>query len=339
MEFYLDSANIAEIEEAMNLGFITGLTTTPTFMHRDGITDIDGTIMKLSKMVPVLQIEALGEKSDEIVDEAHRLLDLGLDSQKTVFKIPISMEGARACYKLRQEGHMVNLHLVYSLQQAYMAFSAGASYVCPLVGRLQDQGYDALGLVQQCVEAVNYYGYDSKIMFSSVRHAEHVRNALNIGVDTCTIPWKVIQQLFQNHFTDIGTQQFFEHTRLMTITVKDAMRKADAVISEDKTIADALVKMSKSKLGAVTVIDANGSLKGVFTDGDVRRMETEGTMDTQKTLSSLSYGTPKSVEAGALLHEASNAFKTHKVDTLAVLDNGKPIGMIDIQDLLNPSLD
>ncbi len=338
MEFYLDSANIQEIEDAMNLGFITGLTTTPTFMHRDGITDIDGTIMKLSNMVPVLQIEALGEKSSEIVDEAHRLLDLGLDSSKTVFKIPISMEGARACNQLRSEGHMVNLHLVYSVQQAYMAFSAGATYVCPLVGRLQDQGYDALGLVQQCIDAVNYYGYDSKIMFSSVRHPEHVRNALNLGVHTCTIPWKVIKQLFQNHFTDIGTQQFFEHTRLMTITVKEGMRPVDAIISSDKTIADALVVMSKSKLGAVTVVDASGSLTGVFTDGDVRRMESSGQMDVHKKLNELSYGTPKTIEAQALLADASKLFKEHRVDTLAVMEGGKPIGMIDIQDLLSPSL-
>ena len=90
MELYLDSANLTEIEEAFKLGFIFGLTTTPTFMHRDGHTDIDATIMKLSGIAPVLQVEALGETKDEIVREADRLLELGLDPQKTVFKIPIS---------------------------------------------------------------------------------------------------------------------------------------------------------------------------------------------------------------------------------------------------------
>ena len=100
MELYLDSANLAEIEKAFQLGFIDGLTTTPTFMHRDGITDIDATILQLAKMVPVLQVEALGKTAAEIETEAHRLLALGLDKTTTVFKIPISLKGATACKRL-----------------------------------------------------------------------------------------------------------------------------------------------------------------------------------------------------------------------------------------------
>ena len=171
MELYLDSADLKEIEDAFKLGFLDGLTTTPTFMHRGGVTDVDALIVKLSKMVPVLQIEALGNTAEEVVKEAHRQLKLGLDPKKTVFKIPVSLEGVRACRMLRNENLLVNVHLVYTLQQAYMAMKAGASYVCPLVGRLQDQGHDALELVGQCVFAVDHYGYDTKIMFSSVRNA------------------------------------------------------------------------------------------------------------------------------------------------------------------------
>src|SRR6185436_4252104 len=182
MELYLDSADLKEIEEAFQLGFLTGLTTTPTFMHRGGVKDIDQMILKLAKMVPILQVEALGETADEIVKEAKRQLKMGLKKETTVFKIPVSLEGVKACKRLRDEDIMVNVHLVYTLQQAYMAMQAGASYVCPLVGRLQDQGHDALSLVQQCVEAVNHYKYDTKVMFSSVRYAEHIRNALSSGV-------------------------------------------------------------------------------------------------------------------------------------------------------------
>src|SRR4029077_12380752 len=131
--------------------------------------DIDGLIIKLSKIVPILQIEALGNTVKEVLDEAHRQLKLGLDPKKTVFKIPVSLEGVKACYMLRKEGLMVNVHLVYTLQQAYMAMHAGANYVCPLVGRLQDQGHDALELIAQCVKAVDHYDYKTKIMFSSVR--------------------------------------------------------------------------------------------------------------------------------------------------------------------------
>jgi transaldolase len=144
MELYLDSADLNEIKEAFKLGFIKGLTTTPTFMHRHGVTDIDGLIVELSKIVPVLQIEALGDTAEEVVAEAERQLALGLDKDKTVFKIPVSLEGVRACKMLRDKGFLVNVHLIYTLQQAYMALEAGASYICPLVGRLQDQGHDAL---------------------------------------------------------------------------------------------------------------------------------------------------------------------------------------------------
>ena len=217
MELYLDSANLKEIEEGFKLGFLDGLTTTPTFMQREGITDIDGTIVKLSKMVPVLQIEALGEKAEDVVKEAERLLALGLDPKNTVFKIPVSLEGVRACYLLRKKDLLVNVHLVYTLQQAYMAMHAGATYVCPLVGRLQDQGQDAIGLVEQCVDAVDHYGYDTKIMFSSVRNSEHIRNALNVGAHTITVPLKILKSLTENHFTTLGTQQFLRDTRLMTV--------------------------------------------------------------------------------------------------------------------------
>ena len=134
MELYLDSADIKEIEEAFQLGFIAGLTTTPTFMHRHGITDIDDTILKLADIVPVLQIEALGNTCREIHKEAHRLLNLGLDIERTVFKIPVSIDGVKACKMLKDGDIKVNIHLVYTLQQAYMAMAAGADYVNPFGG-------------------------------------------------------------------------------------------------------------------------------------------------------------------------------------------------------------
>ncbi|MDX1408842.1 MAG: transaldolase family protein [Saprospiraceae bacterium] len=336
MELYLDSANLTEIEEAFKLGFLYGLTTTPTFMHRDGHTDIDATIVRLAQMVPVLQVEALGRSKDEIIKEAHRLLELGLDPEKTVFKIPISLEGASACRTLVDEGLQVNLHLIYTVQQAYIAMSARATYICPLVGRLQDQGHDALSVVEQCVDAVNDYGYPSKIMFSSVRHAEHVRNAINIGVHACTIPWKVLKQLAQNHFTDIGTQQFFTDTRLISKQVRDVIRDHQAVISADKMVLDAMVDMTQSKLGAVTVLNGDGSIHRVFTDGDLRRLlETEGGEALHKQLGALPANAPHTVDADSTLQASSELFRQLKVDTLVVRDNGRVIGMLDIQDLLS----
>ncbi len=335
MELYLDSADISEIKEAFKIGFIDGLTTTPTFMHRHGITDVDATIMELAKIVPVLQIEALGETADEIVAEAHRQEKLGLDRSTTVYKIPVSMEGLKACKTLTKEGFLVNVHLVYTLQQAYMAMQAGASYVCPLVGRLQDQGTDALQLVEACVHAVNYYGYDTKIMFSSVRNVEHVRNAIEVGVHTITAPWKIMKQLTENHFTEIGTRQFFEHTRLMTVRVKDIINDNNPTVSKDSTVTDCLVKMTSGGFGAVTVVNEANEAIGFFTDGDLRRLiEQNGGNAVSQKMSELDLHVPLSIDGNELLFEAQKLFTEKKVDELVVTSEGKVIGMIDIQDLV-----
>lgn len=336
MELYLDSADVEEIKEAFQLGFLAGLTTTPTFMHRHGITNIDETIVELSKVVPILQIEALGSNVDEIIAEVHRQSDLGLDKERTVFKIPISLEGVRACKKLIDDGYLVNIHLVYTLQQAYMAMAAGASYVCPLVGRLQDQGHDALQLVDQCVQAANYYGYNSKIMFSSVRNIEHVRNALNIGVHTITAPWNVIQQMSKNHLTDLGTQQFVEHTRLMTYKVKDILGEINPTATVEDKISDCLIKITMGGFGAVTIVDSNSEAIGIFTDGDLRRLIANKGADSvnKKVADVLELKKPLTIEENELLFEANNIFQRKPINSIVVTKKAKVVGMIHIHDIL-----
>lgn len=335
MELYLDSADLAEIKEAMEIGFLTGLTTTPTFMHRHGITDIDGTIVELSNIVDILQIEALGDTAEEVIAEAYRQEALGLDRNKTVYKIPMSLEGVKACKKLTDEGFMVNIHLVYTLQQAYMAMEAGATYVCPLVGRLQDQGNDAVALIEQCVTAVEYYGYDTKIMFSSVRNVEHIRNAINVGVHTITVPWKLIKSSMLNHFTTIGTDQFTQDTHIMTAKVKDVVGAKNPSVGLDATVTDCLVKMTAGGYGAVSVIDANGAAAGIFTDGDLRRLvEFKGADAVNSKMSDLGLSTPKTIDAEELLYKAQAIFQDTKVDSLVVVSQGKVVGLLDVQDMI-----
>ena len=335
MELYLDSADLGEIKEAMEMGFFTGLTTTPTFMHRHGITDIDGTIVELSKIVDVLQIEALGDTAEEVIAEAYRQEALGLDRSKTVYKIPMSLEGVKACKKLTDEGFLVNIHLVYTLQQAYLAMEAGATYVCPLVGRLQDQGNDALALIEQCVNAVEYYGYDSKIMFSSVRTVEHMRNAINVGVHTFTAPLKMVKAATLNHFTTIGTDQFTQDTHIMTAKVKDVVGAKNPHVGMDATVTDALVKMTAGGYGAVSVIDGNGAAAGIFTDGDLRRlMESKGADSVNAKMSDLGLTAPKTIDAEQLLYKAQAMFADTKVDSLVVVSQGKVVGLLDVQDMI-----
>jgi len=335
MELFLDSIKFEEVQEANDLGFLTGLTTTPTFMQREGITDVDSVILRLSKMTNILMVESLGNSAEEIIAESERLLRLGLNKDTTVFKIPISFEGAKACKILTGKGLKVNLHLVYTIQQAYIAFCAGATYICPLVGRLQDQGQDALALVEQCVKAVERYNYKTKVMFSSVRSIEHVRNAINLGSHACTIPWNVLKQLPQNHFTELGIRQFVEHTEMSTIRASDLVKTDEVFLNSNSTVLDALIQMTKSGTGACIILNDQGEIYRVFTDGDLRRLIKSGQNDlVNKKFTELETNSPISVSLNASLNEITKLFKAKEVDNIVVIDNEKPIGIIDIQDVL-----
>lgn len=339
MDLYLDSVDFKEIEAAFDFGFVKGLTTTPTFMHRHGITDIDGAIVKLSGMVPELQVEALGDTSDAIVAEAERILSLGLE-REPVFKVPISNAGVKACKRLTDRGHRVNVHLIYTLNQAYMAMEAGAAFVCPLAGRMQDQGHDAIKLFEQLVEVVEIQGYDTKVMFSSVRHAEHVRQALLAGVHVCTVPFMVMQRLCDNSLTEVGAAQFREHTQLMTLKVKDLIREENPVCRATDTLTSAMVGMTESRLGAVTVVDGDGKVIGVFTDGDLRRrLQKDGRSILDQTLGEIGFTkSPVTIGRESLLNEAVKLFKEFQVDSIIVVDGERPAGILDIQDLVRLGL-
>ena len=339
MDLYLDSVDFKEIERAFEFGFLKGLTTTPTFMHRHGITDIDAAIVKLSGMVPELQVEALGDTVETILAEADRIMALPLKSEP-VFKVPISNAGVTACQRLTAKGRRVNVHLIYTLSQAYMAVASGAAFVCPLAGRLQDQGHDAIKLFEQCVEMIERYNYDSKVMFSSVRHPEHVRQALLAGVHVCTVPYGVISHLCDNSLTALGTAQFREHTALMTMRVKDLIRSQNPVCEIGETLSAAMVKMTESRLGLVTLVDGAGKLAGVFTDGDLRRhLQQDGRQILDTTFAKIEYtNTPVTIGQDALLNEAVKLFKEFEVDSIVVVDGDRPTGVLDIQDLVKLGL-
>jgi TalC/MipB family fructose-6-phosphate aldolase len=339
MDLYLDSVDFHEIEEAFRLGIVKGLTTTPTFMHRHGVTDVDAAIVKLSGMTPELHVEALGRTHDEIVSEAHRVLALPLENEP-VFKVPVSLEGIRACGTLTSQGHRVNVHLVYTLHQAYLAMAAGAAFVCPLAGRLQDQGHDAIALFDQVLQVARQYAYPTRVMFSSVRHSEHVRQALLLGVDVCTAPWSVIRRLGDNVLTTLGTNQFLEHGRLVTTRVREVIREQNPVCSLGDTAMQALVKMTESRLGAVALVDDAGNLAGIFTDGDVRRvLQENGRQVLDQRMSELvSTAHPITIAADATLAEAVELFNQHQIDNIVVLDSNAPIGMLDVQDLVKLGL-
>ena len=220
-----------------------------------------------------------------------------------------------------------------------MALTAGANYVCVLVGRMQDQGHDALSLVKQIVDVIKEYKYNCKVMFSSVRYPEHVKDALTLGAHNITLPWSIMKKLADNHLTKLGTDQFFQHTRLMTIQVKNVIADSNPIVDTECRVLDALLKMTDSGMGAVSVVTKDGKLAGIFTDGDLRRqMRQLGDHILTATVGECMSVNPISIEGDSMLQKAADIFNANQVDNIIVTENGVPIGMLDIQDMVNLDL-
>ncbi len=335
MELFVDSVDFAEIQAAVDLGFLEGITTTPTFMYRHGIKDINHAIVDLSGMARQVHVEALGEDCAAILQEAERLWSLPGLQKEPVFKIPVTNEGLKAGYRLRQQGHATNIHLIYTLNQVYMAAESGATYICPLVGRLHDQGHDSFALIEQAVKIIDRYHYPSKIMVSSVRHPEHVRLALLCGANAVTMPWKVMRILVENALSGLGIEDFSLHTKLTTYTVEQFVGSRNPAVMEDVTVGEAAIEMTRSKLGAVSITDQTGRLVGILTDGDLRRAINREDLILTK-VGQIMTRDPKCVPANCMLQDAVALIQQYKLDNLIVVDaQNHPIGMLDIQDLLN----
>uniref|UniRef100_A0A7V0Z7H6 Probable transaldolase n=1 Tax=candidate division WOR-3 bacterium TaxID=2052148 RepID=A0A7V0Z7H6_UNCW3 len=207
MELYLDTANLDEIREIAQWGILDGVTTNPTLMARER-GDYKKILKEICDIVkgPVSG-EVLGLKVDEMVNEARELSKI---SEYVVIKIPCTVDGLKATKVLSNDGIKVNMTLVFSSNQALLAAKAGAAYVSPFVGRLDDIGNPGIEVVNDILTIYRNYNFKTKIIFASVRHPEHVRQAALLGVDICTIPYKVFTQLIRHSLTDVGIKKFLE---------------------------------------------------------------------------------------------------------------------------------
>lgn len=338
MELFIDSVDMDVIKQAVDLGFIEGITTTPTFMHREGIEDVDGAIEELSNLGPQLHVEALGDTVQEIMEEANRLSSLPGLGQELTFKIPVTTEGLKAASRLTDDGHRVNVHLVYTLNQIYMAAEAGATYICPLVGRLHDQGHDSFALIEQGVNLINKQDYDSKLMVSSVRHPEHVRLAALAGAQAITVPWKVLKILPENSLTDKGIRSFEKDTKLTTYTVHQFIGDSNPTVTEDTPVGKAAVEMTQSGYGIVSVVNEDGKLTGVLTDGDLRRAVDQRDLGSQNVAEVMT-DQPTTIPEDMILDQAVDYLRKQELDNLIVMNSAnEPVGILDVQHVLKEDL-
>jgi transaldolase len=211
VKIFIDTANLNEIRKAKALGLVDGVTTNPTLLAKEG-EEIESLIRKISEEVmgPV-NVEVTGITSEEIVKEARWMATWG---DEIVIKIPINQEGLKAVKILSSEGIRTNVTLLFSASQAILAAKAGATYVCPFLGRLDDISFSGIELIRQ-IKGIygNYDDIQTKIIVASVRHPIHVIEAGLIGAEIVTIPPAILDQMVKHPLTDKGIAQFLEDAK------------------------------------------------------------------------------------------------------------------------------
>ncbi len=210
MRFFLDTAMVDEIREAVEWGVVDGVTTNPSLVAKSG-RNMREVILEICELVngPV-SAEVLSLKADEMVPEAQRLADI---HPNVVVKIPMTEEGLKAVRRLSDLGVKTNVTLVFSTNQALLAAKAGASFVSPFIGRLDDISHEGMNIVREIVPIFRNYEIGAQVIVASVRHPRHVVEAALIGADIATIPFRVLRQMVKHPLTDIGIARFLEDYR------------------------------------------------------------------------------------------------------------------------------
>ncbi|MEA3486571.1 MAG: fructose-6-phosphate aldolase [Thermodesulfobacteriota bacterium] len=210
MKFFIDTGNIAEIREGLELGMVDGVTTNPSLVAKEN-KDFDTVVKEILEIVkgPV-SLEVISEDADGMVAEGKKLAEL---AENVVVKVPMTTEGLKATRMLSDMGISVNQTLIFSPVQALLAAKAGADYVSPFIGRLDDISHNGMDLVEQILTIFDNYGFDCEVIVASVRHPIHVLDAALLGADIATIPFKVIKQLAGHPLTDVGVERFLADWR------------------------------------------------------------------------------------------------------------------------------
>jgi transaldolase len=205
MKFFIDTADVKAIKEMAALGVLDGVTTNPTLMAKEG-RDFIEVLREICEIVDgPISAEVISLKAEGMLREARMLAEL---HPNIVVKIPITLEGLKATKALSREGIKTNVTLVFSANQALLAAKAGATYVSPFVGRLDDIGQAGMDLVREIVTLYDNYGYPTQVIVASIRNPIHVLEAALMGAHVATIPPSVIEQLVKHPLTDIGIQRF-----------------------------------------------------------------------------------------------------------------------------------
>lgn len=207
MRFFLDTANLEELQAGARWGIVDGVTTNPSLIAREGVP-LEEQVRKICDIVDGdISAEVIATDTDGMLSEGRKLAKI---HKNIVVKVPLTRDGIRACSALSREGIRVNVTLCFSPSQAILAAKAGAYFVSPFVGRIDDSGWDGMALIRDITQIYRMYGFATQVLTASVRHSGHVIEAAKAGAHIATMPFKVLDGLFNHPLTDKGVEQFLK---------------------------------------------------------------------------------------------------------------------------------
>ncbi|PER97236.1 fructose-6-phosphate aldolase [Bacillus cereus] len=212
MKFFIDTANVEDIKKAYRLGIVSGVTTNPSLVVKEGV-NFEDRITEICQAVPEVESVSAEVTPDaitaaEMIGQAEELIKINGGDKNITIKIPMTLDGLEACRYLTKKGVKTNVTLIFTVNQALLAASAGATYVSPFIGRLDDISEDGVRLVAKIAEVFHIHGLDTQIIAASVRHPDHVTRVARAGAHIATIPYKVVEQMSMHPLTDQGIEKF-----------------------------------------------------------------------------------------------------------------------------------
>jgi len=208
MQIFLDTANLEHIRHGVDLGVVSGVTTNPSLVSKEGKVDYKALVKQICAIVPgPVSTEVLSQESEGMIAEAR---EIATWAENIAVKIPSTLEGLAATSVLARENVKVNMTLCFSLNQAMLAAAAGAAFISPFVGRLDDIGEDGMQLVVDIVDYLRYHSLPTRVIAASIRHTSHCLSASKAGAHIATVPYKVLLQMIEHPLTDAGVRRFAE---------------------------------------------------------------------------------------------------------------------------------
>jgi len=206
VKFFVDTADVSQIRRAREMGLADGVTTNPSLVSKTGraFRETLAEICEIVRPGPV-SAEVISLEADKMVAEARRLAKI---ADNIIVKVPMTSDGMKAVRILQGEGIRTNVTLIFSANQGLLACKAGASFISPFIGRLDDIGHNGMELVAELLEIRGNYGFETQVIVASIRHPEHVKQAALLGADIVTIPFAVMEKLFRHALTDVGIERF-----------------------------------------------------------------------------------------------------------------------------------